>query len=319
MTGKRRIVGMSVCVMLAVIIIGWIIYGQPVRQVPYYPPNDPSNAPSPQAVPAIPVSAPQPIAAQTTAPDIVTAPAAPTHNYAMEEDGQYGYEGALSENDKNAGRAVNPVVMVRYLGEKDGTYVIQIGEGYRSETMSCKAPCNFIKIIDTYAGQIIKTETVHTTGYSVMDSVFQDVQYGYLKVFGSQTLMPPAAQAAPADAVPPVAPQPIQSSSVQPSFDCNKARSPSETLICGDQQLSALDNELAAIYERAKVAAADKAELKNQAVSAWNWREQNCTDKSCILGWYGNRKRDLLVTINQTPGPQPDYLRPIPTTNGGSL
>ena len=40
----------------------------------------------------------------------------------------------------------------------------------------------------------------------------------------------------------------VDEGSVSPSFDCNKARSISEKLICSDAELSRLDNELVTIY-----------------------------------------------------------------------
>lgn len=62
----------------------------------------------------------------------------------------------------------------------------------------------------------------------------------------------PAEPAAPATSAPaasaPVAPA---SPTLQPpSFDCTKAQSQAETLVCGDARLAALDRQLAALYKR---------------------------------------------------------------------
>ena len=82
------------------------------------------------------------------------------------------------------------------------------------------------------------------------------------------------------------------------SFDCKKAKSNSEVLICSDAALSKLDYELAEIYRRAKAKALDAQEFKKQTVAAWQWRENNCRDnKECLVKWYTDRKDILLKVI----------------------
>jgi uncharacterized protein YecT (DUF1311 family) len=78
------------------------------------------------------------------------------------------------------------------------------------------------------------------------------------------------------------------------SFDCMKAKSQSEILICNDPELSKLDIELAEIYRQAKTKARDAQTFKEQTVDAWKWREANCHDKGCLLNWYAERKTALL-------------------------
>ncbi len=78
------------------------------------------------------------------------------------------------------------------------------------------------------------------------------------------------------------------------SFDCKKAKSASEILICGDPELSRLDSELANIYRQAKSNSLDAGEFKDQTTAAWKWREANCRDKACLLAWYARRKDALL-------------------------
>lgn len=80
---------------------------------------------------------------------------------------------------------------------------------------------------------------------------------------------------------------------VKPSFDCAKASSVNEKLICSDQELSILDNELSAIYKSAKERAADKAAFKTETVAAFKKREASCKTKECLIGWYAERKSIL--------------------------
>lgn len=78
------------------------------------------------------------------------------------------------------------------------------------------------------------------------------------------------------------------------SFDCKKAKSTSEILICNDPELSNLDNELAQIYRQAKSTTADATAFKQQTKAAWKLREDNCRDKECLINWYSERKAALL-------------------------
>jgi len=83
------------------------------------------------------------------------------------------------------------------------------------------------------------------------------------------------------------------------SFDCTKARSIPENLICHDSELAAYDVELGAIYERAKAAAYDKKAFSARTRKQWNYREKNCRDKDCVAAWYAYQ-RDILTKISLT-------------------
>jgi len=90
------------------------------------------------------------------------------------------------------------------------------------------------------------------------------------------------------------------------SFDCVKAKSRAEILICSDSELSTLDDDLAKIYSKAKSLASSPAEFKAQGEREWKKRETTCIDKQCLLAWYSQRRDQLLSVINaQTSKPQP--------------
>jgi uncharacterized protein len=76
----------------------------------------------------------------------------------------------------------------------------------------------------------------------------------------------------------------------QTSFDCGRARSDSERLVCGNAELAAADVELADLYARAKAAAPDQAAFGQHVRQQWNEREQNCHDKGCVAQWYADQK-----------------------------
>ncbi len=80
---------------------------------------------------------------------------------------------------------------------------------------------------------------------------------------------------------------------VSPSFDCTKARSHAEHLICTDPELAELDAALSALYEKARTVTADKAAFARQNRAEWKRREATCSDKQCLLDWYALRRSQL--------------------------
>ena len=85
----------------------------------------------------------------------------------------------------------------------------------------------------------------------------------------------------------------VSTAAFSASFDCNKAASLSEMMICNDAELSRLDDELSVIYKQAKAASTDQPTFKQQTKAAWLWREKNCQTKECLISWYANRKTTL--------------------------
>lgn len=79
----------------------------------------------------------------------------------------------------------------------------------------------------------------------------------------------------------------------QPSFDCAKARSTTERLICADPELARLDRDLGRVHAQAKRATPDPLDFKRENDDEWRLRESVCRDKDCLLEWYGHRKQQL--------------------------
>lgn len=77
------------------------------------------------------------------------------------------------------------------------------------------------------------------------------------------------------------------------SFDCTKARSDAEHLICGDLELAADDVQLATMFAKAKAAVTDQAAFRERTRQQWNYREQYCHDRSCLVRWYADQKTAL--------------------------
>jgi hypothetical protein len=96
--------------------------------------------------------------------------------------------------------------------------------------------------------------------------------------------------------------QPTYTASSNPSFDCARARSTPEKLICGDAELASLDRDLANLYSVAKNASEDKVSFQQETTAAWNRRERTCRDKACLIGWYDERMKQYSLDISGMEG-----------------
>jgi uncharacterized protein len=103
-----------------------------------------------------------------------------------------------------------------------------------------------------------------------------------------------------------------QTTTYQPSFDCSKARSDAEHLICGDAELAADDVELASLHQQAKAQATDPAAFKEHVRQQWNYRERTCHDRDCLVQWYTDQKQWFTDVVNGQVGnaSQPQISQP---------
>ncbi|WP_414617294.1 DUF4431 domain-containing protein [Yersinia intermedia] len=69
------------------------------------------------------------------------------------------------------------------------------------------------------------------------------------------------------------------------SFDCTKASSYSEKLICSDATLSAQDDALSLDYKQARKATGNRSTFKMQVKENWRAREQ-CKTPECVTEWF---------------------------------
>ena len=276
--------------------------------------SDVSSQPPP-ATPGQNVPPPQP----EPEPAATVAPPAPAHLFGYEEDGRYGYDVALNDDDRKQGIVTKPLAMFRYLGKVDDKYIIEsVPSNSVAQRYACAAPCEYVKAITVNAYGGMKTEVLHLPPNALLSAPLADAMTGQLKPTRSpvdqlfpadwrprppvtqQTVPKPVAmnnadQASPAPATQLV--DGVASSAaviaIQPSFDCTKARSDAEHLICSDATLATLDKNLADTFARAKAAAKDPAAFKEHTRTQWNYREQSCHDRDCLLRWYQDQKTAL--------------------------
>lgn len=99
----------------------------------------------------------------------------------------------------------------------------------------------------------------------------------------------------------------------QPSFDCAKASTLVEKMICTDGELAALDRAVAKLYAGVpRGARGDRLTLFKQQPD-WLKDRDKCTDRDCLIGAYDERLFDLF-TASRTP--TSDYSN---KSNNGSL
>jgi hypothetical protein len=82
------------------------------------------------------------------------------------------------------------------------------------------------------------------------------------------------------------------SESVGPSFDCGKASTSIEKMICADSSLSAADSALAVRYAKAKAASIDSTSLRDSQRQFLQTRN-GCTTTVCIADAYRSRAAEL--------------------------
>jgi len=72
------------------------------------------------------------------------------------------------------------------------------------------------------------------------------------------------------------------------TFDCNKASSFVEKVICSDSQLTGMDDQLGRLYKDALAASSNSEALKTEQ-KAWLSSRNQCKDSDCIMKAYTDR------------------------------
>jgi uncharacterized protein YecT (DUF1311 family) len=85
------------------------------------------------------------------------------------------------------------------------------------------------------------------------------------------------------------------------SFDCNKAKTAVEKLICGDNELSKLDDELNNVYKSTRVKLkSDKYSMKCLSEEQTSWLKYTralCDNTVCLKKTYAQRIKDLSQSV----------------------
>jgi len=109
------------------------------------------------------------------------------HNYTTEQEGEYGYQSAISDDDRRQGIAAKPLMMVRYRGVIDGrTTIDQQASDGGVMRVDCKEPCDFLRLRLMVGGQTIHTETLPNDPQTLGGEMMDDARNGKLKVYGAK-------------------------------------------------------------------------------------------------------------------------------------
>lgn len=84
------------------------------------------------------------------------------------------------------------------------------------------------------------------------------------------------------------------------SWDCSKAKSYSEKLICSDPVLSRADEGLNELYNEAKKQTGNSKEFKKFVSDNWREREK-CGDRKCVYAWYEKSSLKYQKIANNNP------------------
>lgn len=103
---------------------------------------------------------------------------------------------------------------------------------------------------------------------------------------------------------------PLLATAATPSFDCTKASGATETLICKDAALAALDNELAALYPKAIAAFSPEQQKTERAIQrGWLKGRNDCWKagdlRQCVEDSYQLRITELQIKGGQLMVPAP--------------
>jgi uncharacterized protein YecT (DUF1311 family) len=215
-----------------------------------------------------------------------------TIDFQGKNNGASGMEGMLEA--MLAGRNVSWSVSAPKVIESNG----KIAEDGKSVTWSLPMSVAFKNPQKFYA--VIQKET------SWLDSIvafFKKILNAILGVFKSDAA--PAAQVsspvktdapAPApktEAPIAVAPASVDNNPFAPSFDCAKASSSQERMICADRELSKLDVQMAGAYADARQKSTDANALKAEQKQWLKNTQRSCSDKACLIGAYTSRIAEL--------------------------
>ncbi|WP_124645023.1 hypothetical protein [Aquitalea sp. FJL05] len=110
----------------------------------------------------------------------------PVHHYVIEENGEYGYESGVSENERKNGQVAAGVSMVRYRGVIKGYHTLTTTKNRITTTLRCKDPCDFAKVSNSAGNITSDPETMRLAEGSIGWAMAQDAMNGQLQVYRKQ-------------------------------------------------------------------------------------------------------------------------------------
>lgn len=100
----------------------------------------------------------------------------------------------------------------------------------------------------------------------------------------------------------------ISPSVLAASFDCQKAKTFAEKMICQSPRLSELDVELDRVFDEATFSEITKSEIVKDQINWLTKTRARCKDASCLEGMYEERIKYLGLFVIKNPPDQEDYI-----------
>lgn len=107
-----------------------------------------------------------------------------TPYYSIVDGYEYGYKPALSDVDLQEGQGTKALVMIKFLGARDGRLQLAIDTG-RSlrQVMDCARPCDIVRVRVFSGGRMLRKEFLTMEPNTIMQLAFADASKGLLKPY----------------------------------------------------------------------------------------------------------------------------------------
>ena len=141
-------------------------------------------------------------------PDPPPTPAPPSHNYVYQDGIEYGYQPALTKEDRDAGTLSKPLQMIAFNRfDAQGIYWFKARSILGGvDTFTCQEPCDVMKITSQGPGDYFRQVSMPIVPGSILAAVMQDARNGYLKPVWRPSKRPQLeAEAQPANDAPAIA------------------------------------------------------------------------------------------------------------------
>lgn len=103
------------------------------------------------------------------------------HQYVLRDGMEYGYEVAISNDEKSGRPAPKIVAMYRYLGRKGDIYQTMLRNGEIRIVFECTKPCD-AGTLHTFEGtQYVSNEVLRLEPDTLLNAVMSDAMNGYLE------------------------------------------------------------------------------------------------------------------------------------------
>lgn len=107
----------------------------------------------------------------------------PPKYYSMRDGLEYGYEQGISTDAANSGQVAPKLIMIKFLGERHGVVQFHFKEGAYHAVVQCERPCEFVKQMIFYDGELVKKEHMRAAPGSIAAAVTSDALNGHLEKF----------------------------------------------------------------------------------------------------------------------------------------